>query len=70
MKFKIYKAKVYSNNKAYDNYKIIQADKNGLLLTCSDGVVQLLEIQKQGKNRMDYKSFINGEKDILGKILQ
>ena len=70
LKFKIYKAKVYSNNKAYDNYKIIQADKNGLLLTCSDGVVQLLEIQKQGKNRMDYKSFVNGEKDILGKILQ
>lgn len=69
LKFKIYKAKHYSNKNGYNEYKITQADKNGLLVSCLDGEVLLLEVQKQGKNRIDYKSFVNGEKNIVGKTL-
>lgn len=67
--FKIYKAKKVNsivNNKIGT---IVQADKNNLLIQLKDGQVALLEVQKQGKNKMDYKSFINGNKDLLGKEL-
>ena len=30
----------------------------------------LLDLQKEGKNRMDYKSFINGNQNILGQKLK
>ena len=69
LKFKIYKARHYSNKNGSNEYKITQADKNGLLVSCLDGEVLLLEVQKQGKNRIDYKSFVNGEKNIVGKTL-
>lgn len=50
--------------------KIVRADRNGLYLSVSSGAVALLEVQKQGKKRMDYRSFINGEKDLLGKSVR
>ena len=46
------------------------ANKNGLVVACAKGSLRLLEVQKQGKKKMDYKSFINGEKDLLGKVLK
>ena len=46
------------------------ANKNGLVVACAKGALRLLEVQKQGKKKMDYKSFINGEKDLLGKVLK
>lgn len=68
-KFKIYKAKIYSSNIAGEVGKIVQADKRGLILQCKDGELALLEVQKEGKKRMDYKSFLNGNQNILGKKL-
>ena len=50
--------------------EIIKADKNGLILQCKDGQLSLLEVQKEGKKRMDYKSFVNGNQNLLGKILK
>lgn len=50
--------------------KIVRADRNGLYLSVSSGAVALLEVQKQGKKRMDYRSFINGEKNLLGKSVR
>lgn len=50
--------------------EIIKADKNGLYIAMGKGSIQILELQKQGKKRMDYKSFINGEKDLLGKVVK
>ena len=50
--------------------KIIKADKNGLYLQLSNGVLALLILQKEGKNQMDYKSFVNGNQNILGKLLK
>ena len=59
--FKIYKAKVYSNDKEnadVGSLKIV--DKNHLLVSCKDGLLELLEIQLEGKSKMDIKSFLNG----------
>ena len=68
---KIYKARIYS----YDNddnqvgsIKII--DKNRLIVKCLDGYLELLDIQLEGKQKMDVKSFLNGmNKELLLKTI-
>ena len=68
-KFKIYQAKIISNEVIGKVGEIVKADKNGLYLQCQDGLLSLLIIQKEGKKKMDYKSFINGNQGLLGKVL-
>ena len=68
-KFKVYKAKLYSSEVTGAVGTIVQADKRGLILQCKDGQLALLEVQKEGKKRMDFKSFLNGNQNILGKKL-
>ena len=68
-KFKIYQAKIISNEVIGKVGEIVKADKNGLYLQCKDGLLSLLIIQKEGKKKMDYKSFINGNQGLLGKVL-
>lgn len=70
LKIKIYKAKYYSNDIQGQIGEIIEANKNGLILQLKDGQISILELQKEGKKRMDYKSFINGNQNLLGKILK
>ena len=70
LKLKIYKAKIISDEVNEEVGKIIKADKNGLYLQLSNGVLALLILQKEGKNQMDYKSFVNGNQNILGKLLK
>ena len=69
-KLKIYKAKVFSDQVEGKIGEIVKADKGGLILQCKDGQLALLELQKEGKKRMDYKSFINGNQNLKGKILK
>lgn len=69
-KFKIYKAKIVSDEITHQIGEIVQSDKNGLIIQLSNGKISLLDIQKEGKKRMDYKSFINGNQGLLGKILK
>lgn len=70
--FKIYKARVFNhvdNNDEVGSLKI--EGKNRLLVKCSDGYLELLSIQLEGKQRMDVKSFLNGinkEELIKGKL--
>ena len=70
LKFKIYKAKIISDEVNRKPGEIIRADKGGLYLQLSNGVISILELQKEGKNRLDYKSFINGEHNLVGQILK
>lgn len=65
---KIYKAKVIDYPQGQIG-EIVKCDKNGLYISTGKGVISILELQKQGKKKMDYKSFINGEKNLLGKIV-
>ena len=69
IKLKIYKAKVVDHSVTSEVGTIIKADKNGLYMQAKDGVISLLEIQKEGKKRMDYRSFINGNQNLLGQKL-
>ena len=68
-KLKIYKAKVVDNTVNSEVGTILKADKAGLYMQAKDGVIALLEVQKEGKKRMDYRSFINGNQNLLGQKL-
>ena len=70
LKLKIFKAKIINDFVIGEIGEIVKADKNGLYLQCKDGQLSLLELQKEGKKRMDYKSFINGNQNLKGKILK
>ena len=69
LKIKIYKAKVINNIVNHQVGEILEADKNGLIFQAKDGQILILELQKEGKKRMDYRSFINGNQNLLGQIL-
>ena len=68
-KLKIFKAKIANDLVTAQVGTIVQADKRGLLLQCQNGQLAILELQKEGKKRMDYKAFINGNQNLLGTKL-
>ena len=68
-KLKVFKAKVLNNEETAEVGTIIQADKRGLVVQLKGGQLSLLELQKEGKNRMDYKSFLNGNQGLLNMKL-
>ena len=68
-KLKIFKAKIANDLVTAEVGTIVQADKRGLLLQCRNGQLAILELQKEGKKRMDYKAFINGNQNLLGTKL-
>lgn len=41
----------------------------GIVVKCGKGFFAVTKLQRQGKNAMDYKSFLNGAKDFIGKVL-
>ena len=67
---KIFEARIANKDISGKLGEIVKADKNGLYIQCKDGQLSILSLQKQGKKRMDYKSFLNGQRDLLGKILK
>ena len=64
-KIKIFKARIYSSDIKGEVGEIIEANNKHLLLQCQDGILDIIELQKEGKSRMDYLSFINGNKNIV-----
>lgn len=66
-KIKIFKARIKSDKMLGQIGEIIQSDKNGLIMQCKNGLLELLEVQKEGKKRMDFKAFINGNQNLKGK---
>ena len=69
-KFKIYKSQIVNDEILGQVGEIVKADKGGLYLQTINGILNLLIVQKEGKNKMDYKSFINGNRDLVGKVLK
>ena len=69
LKLKIYKAKVVNDLVDHEVGEIVAANKNGLIFQAKDGQIAILELQKEGKKRMDYRSFINGNQNLLGQKL-
>lgn len=66
-KIKILKAKIYNDVVNDEIGKIVKSDKNGLIFQTVNGQISILELQKEGKKMMDYKSFINGNQNLVGK---
>ena len=48
-----------------ENGEIVIQDKNNLVIRCSDGLIYLKKIKREGKRLMDIKDFLNGEKESL-----
>ncbi len=63
-KLKVYKAKLFSNETKNEIGKIILKEKH-LCYQAKDGLIELLLIQPQGKNKMNAIDFYNGHKDII-----
>ena len=42
----------------------------GILIECGTGFYAITRLQKQGKNEMDYKSFMNGSRNFIGSVLE
>lgn len=66
----IYRAVPFSTKVDHRPGTITKADKNGLILQLVDGEIALLEVQLPGKRRLGYVDFINGQKNLMGKILK
>lgn len=67
---KIFKAQIIENND--NNLEIGQIfEQNGALaIKCGQNALLILELQLEGKKAMDAKSFLAGNKQVIGKILQ
>lgn len=50
--------------------KIVNVSKDGVKVTCREGIIVLKEVQKQGSKRMDIATFLNGNNLEVGKLLK
>ena len=67
---KIYEAKKVSDEKLGKPGEVIKTNKE-LLVSCGSGVISILVLQQAGKNKMDAKSFLNGQKILtIGSVLE
>lgn len=62
LKLKIYKAERNVEQHDFPIGKFVSDNKNYLKIATEDGFINLLELQLQGRKRMDVKSFLNGYK--------
>ena len=54
-----------------DAGKVLDFSKaDGILVKTGNGLLAIRKLQRQGKNVMDYKSFMNGARNFLGTVLQ
>ncbi|MCX5775777.1 MAG: methionyl-tRNA formyltransferase [Firmicutes bacterium] len=70
LKIKIYKARVANTLVSAPVGTVVKADKDGLLIQGIDGQMAILELQKEGRKRVDYKAFVNGNSGLLGGVLK
>ncbi len=49
--------------------EILIADGRGLFVACGEDVLQLLEVQPEGKRRMEIPDFLNGSRIAKGEVL-
>ena len=43
---------------------------DGILIKTGEGMLAVKKLQRQGKNAMDYKSFMNGARNFVGTVLE
>jgi methionyl-tRNA formyltransferase len=67
-KLKIFKAVIDNKAVTCGIGTIVKADKQGLVLQLKDGQIRLLTVQKEGRKRLDYRDFINGEPTLVSRV--
>lgn len=70
-RIKLYECEITDNK--YDNLidgEITNIYKNGVGVKVCDGEIILKVIQPEGKNKMQATAFVNGKKDLVGKVLK
>jgi methionyl-tRNA formyltransferase len=65
LKLKIYKSQKEIATPQYSEGKFVSDNKNFIKIATQDGFIHLLDLQLEGRKRMDVKSFLNGYKIIL-----
>ena len=70
--FKLYNAKLYDGE--YSNYKdgevVIANNKQGLVIKCSDGLIEITELLPINSKKMTAKSYLNGKQINVGSIAE
>lgn len=71
--FKIWRARVLEETEGLPEKTnvgvVYKVDKKGIYVKTGDGALQLLEVQLEGKKRMDVAAFLNGFTVEAGKLL-
>ncbi len=67
---KIFKASRIANDGKATNGTVTTDNKTFIHVHCTDGILQLNELQLQGKKRMGVKEFLNGYKFVEGTTLK
>lgn len=68
--FKIYECEEIYREYEGVNGEIVEASKDKLIVKTSDGALSLLLVQPFSKKVMKIKDYLNGKKDLKGKILK
>lgn len=50
--------------------EVLAADKRGLIVGCGKGALALSELQSEGKKRMSYTDFLNGNRIYVGEFFE
>ncbi len=61
---KIYKTQIVEENTINEAGEVICTNKE-MIIKCAKGSLRVLELQMEGKKRMDIKSFLNGNKEEI-----
>ncbi|MBE7076910.1 MAG: methionyl-tRNA formyltransferase [Clostridiales bacterium] len=69
MRFKVFTAKV-REEKGKAGEILACSSKLGFIVATKDKSLEILEIQPEGKSRMDAKSYMNSNKFVLGDIIE
>ncbi|MGI5911760.1 MAG: methionyl-tRNA formyltransferase [Syntrophomonadaceae bacterium] len=68
-KVKVFKSNVVDNRQDGDVAQIIEIGSNSFWVKCGQGILEIVEIQKEGKKRMSVRDFLRGNKLEPGTIL-
>ena len=73
---RILEARLYSGQCQVDSQSVkpgsvLEFSKSdGILIKTGKGILAVRKLQRQGKNAMDYKSFMNGARNFIGTVLE
>ncbi len=73
---RILEARLYSGDEAALDVKaapgtvLAFSKPDGILIKTGNGILAVRKLQRQGKNAMDYKSFMNGARNFTGTVLE